>query len=491
VWVWIAGTGLAATLERWWFPRAWDETLLPASRLYFGDTPAFLRYAAAFSAGASFDNGIPFHPPGWPFALSIVFRLFDWSIASPADLLLLKHVQAVISGASVGLAALLASIVAGRGAMVVTSLLGIFHFGHLVQASAPNSEPLYGLLMILVLLGVTRTTTGGGAFWIGGLAGLTTLVRAEFGVCAPLVAVWIAFDRTGERGKRSAVLFVLGALLALTPTTAMNWRNIDAFNRTRSDRLPGPLPRFAPVTSYGAFNFANANHERADGGFNWNLPSLAPDTAEAAADLEAAQLDLARPAVYRAYVDGYWMGATWLVSHPASAVRLVLAKLAITLSVFDYGYLLDNVPVPLHGIRRPVDQIDLGLSWVTLVHASLALGGLWIAVQGARTRLLLAPILTLLASSLLFFGYVRLGVAYLPVFWILQALAVTRVLGLVSWRPIPSPRRVEWAVAALVAVLLVSERSAADRSRVLMVDGLADESGRLVEDQPMDIERVR
>ena len=49
-----------------------------------------------------------------------------------------------MSGASVGLAALLGYSLGGRGVMIVTSLLGIFHFGHMVQAAAPNSEPLYG-----------------------------------------------------------------------------------------------------------------------------------------------------------------------------------------------------------------------------------------------------------------------------------------------------------------------------------------------------------
>ena len=34
----------------------------------------------------------------------------------------------------------------------------------------------------------------------------------------------------------------------------------------------------------------------------------------------------------------------------------------------------------------------------------------------------------MLASSALFFGYVRLGVAYLPVMWILQAMAMAWLL---------------------------------------------------------------
>lgn len=486
--IWIAGTIIAATLERWWFPRAWDETGLSASRFYFGDTRAFLDYATALTAGARFDNGVPFHPPGWPLFLSVVFRVVGWSGDTPPDPLFLKHIAAVISGISVGLAALLAHILGGRGAMMVVSLLGIFHFGHMVQAAAPNSEPLYGLLIILVVIGAVRPRTPG--LFLGLLAGFASLVRAEFILCAGLLALWLAFDQAGARHYRRAALFTLGLVLALLPTTVLNWRNIGEFNQTRAGRMPGPLSRFAPVTSYGAFNFANANHDRADGGFNWDLPSLEPSNEEAERLLEGGALDLSRPPVYRAYVDGYSMGAAWLVSNPVTAISLFAQKLAITLSVFDYGYLLDNVPSRIRGTRRPVDQIDLETSWLTVAHVMLVVGGLWIAAATPAARVLLFPVITLLAASLLFFGYVRLGVAYLPVLWILQALAVTRVLAAFPLGP-AGRRRMELAAAGLVVVLLLTERSAAKRPRALMIDGLADESGRLVEDQRMEIVRVK
>jgi hypothetical protein len=479
---------VAATLERWWFPQAWDETGLLASRFYFGDTRAFLGYAAALSAGEAFDNGVPFHPVGWPLVLSWLFRIFGWSSDAPPDPAALKHVAAVISGVSVGLAALLGYVLSGRGVMIVTSLLGIFHFGHMVQAAAPNSEPLYGLFVILVLLGALRMHTKG--WLLGALAGFTSLIRAEFLLCATLLAIWLAFDRTAPKHHRRVTLYACGLLLALLPTTILNWRSIDEFNRTRSGSMPGPLPRFAPITSYGAFSFANANHERADGGFNWDLPSLAPSDEEAAGLLEAGQLDLARPPAYRAYVDGYSMGAAWVASNPADALSLLRKKLAILLSVFDYGYLLDNAPVTVRGTRRPVDQIDLETSWLTFVHAALVVIGLYLAATKRSTAVLLLPVITLLASALLFFGYVRLGVAYLPVLWILQALAIARVLDRLPAGP-RWHRRAEFAAAGLVMMLLFAEQSAATRPRAVAIDGFVDDEGRLVEDQRMEIVRVR
>ncbi len=399
----------------------------------------------------------------------------------------LKHASALISGASVGLAVLLAYTLAGRAAMIVTSLLGIFHFGHIVQGAAPNSEPLYGLLVVVVLLGALRQQTK--PLFLGALAGFTTLVRVEFWLCAVLLVLWFVFDQSTGSPSRRAMLFTVGFLIALAPTTVLNWRSIDEFNRTRASRMPGPLPRFAPVTSYGALNFANANHERADGGFNWDLPSLEPSDQEAGL-LEQGQLDLARPPVYRAYVDGYRMGASWLLSNPSSALSLFAKKLAITASVFDYGYLLDNVPVAIDGTRRPVDQIDLELSWVTLVHAALCAAGLWIAATSPSTRVLLLPVMTLLASTVLFFGYVRLGVAYLPMLWILQALAIARLLHAFpirsQWR-----RRAEFVAFGLIVLLLAVDRVNVSQPRALSIDGLVDEDGRLVEDQAVGIERTK
>jgi hypothetical protein len=95
-----------------------------------------------------------------------------------------------------------------------------------------------------------------------------------------------------------------------------------------------------------------------------------------------------------------------------------------------------------------------------------------------------------LASALLFFGYVRLGVAYLPVIWILQALAIGYGLGALSAAPVWQ-RRFEIATLSVMGLLLLSDYSSTSTPRVLMIDGLVDEQGRLVEDQRMELVRVK
>ena len=166
-------------------------------------------------------------------------------------LLVLKHVAAVMSGASVGLAALLGYVLGGRSVMVVTSLLGIFHFGHMVQAAAHNSEPLYGLLVLGVLLGALRTHTNG--WLLGALAGCTSLIRAEFLLCAALLAIWLAFDRPGSGTTDGSRSISCGLVLALLPTTILDWRGSTSSTgrvAVACRALPGS-PR-SPVTAPSA-----------------------------------------------------------------------------------------------------------------------------------------------------------------------------------------------------------------------------------------------
>ena len=218
---------------------------------------------------------------------------------------------------------------------------------------------------------------------------------------------------------------------------------------------------------------------------------MEPTTDELTQLLELGQLDSsARPAVYRAYVDGYSIGMSWLLAEPTAALKLTSSKLRIALSAFDYGYLIDNVPVRIDGRRRPVDQLDIEASWVTVAHAALALAGLCLVTLRPAARVLLIPLVAFFASSVLFFGYVRLGVAYMPVIWVLQATALDAIVRRLR-RGQGWSRRAEWGAAALIAFLLILDLSRVADSRGPAIEGLEDEDGRLVEDQAVEIERVR
>jgi hypothetical protein len=231
----------------------------------------------------------------------------------------------------------LAARLAGAGAMLAAALLGTFHFGHVVQGGVPTSEPLYGMLLVLVLLLADRwmvtklrleptserpSVGTSEASLLGALVGFTSLVRPEFLVCALAIGFLRWRSRAGPPRLLEVGAYAIGVCLALAPTTVWHWQSLSAFNTSRAGRIAGPLPRFAPVTSYGAFAFAVANHADADGGPNRDHPLLVAESPSDDFISSEGQLDFASPAVYELYVHGYGIGLRWLVTHPGEAAAL-------------------------------------------------------------------------------------------------------------------------------------------------------------------------
>jgi hypothetical protein len=476
------------------------------SAFYYGDAPRFLDYAAAILQRRAFDNGIPFHPPGWPLALAAFVRLSGGGPHGDVviPVVAVKLLVACLSGLTVGMAALLAYQMAGVGAMLAVSLLGTFQFGHVVEGTVANSEALYGLCMIATVsaawrwLGPLRppgpageARPGRSRTWpavAGFLGGCAMLVRAEFLACAVLIAVagWRA------RGSRAEIaLFALGFCLALGPTTLWHWRSLDRFNVTHAGRVAGPLPRFAPVTSYGPFNFAIANHPDADGGPNRDHPMLDQCNQETDVRLSAGELDLQCPAVYDLYVHGYAIGGGWALEHPGAALALLGRKIGYTIGFLAQGYFIDDIGAGADGTRRRVDMVDPANQWMLPIHLGLLLAGLGLMWRRkVALGLVAAPLVALLASVLSFYGYVRLGVAYLPVVWILQGTALAAGLQRVVRGRLVTSRTTGLVMAALL-LLLGCDALASRLPRAVVLDGVRTADGTLAEDETLTIRRVR
>jgi hypothetical protein len=518
-------TTLAAIFVRILFPYVWHEAGSPASAFYLGDTRAFLAYAAANVAGRPFDNGIPFHPPGWPFVLSLFYRLTGASplAGQPIDPTALKMFVAVLSGLSVGLTTLLASEMVGVGAMLAVALLGTFHFGHIVEGSVPNSEALYGLLLVVALLLTWQwmRRTRPSLAWplaLGLVSGFATLVRAEFELCAVLLLIIVVIDPLGrQRAAARAVdrtcsassappravmlrvrgllpgiaAFVIGGAVVMLPSTIAHWRSLSAFNAAHMADVAGPLPTFAPVTSYGAFNFAMGNHANADGSPNRDHPLLATCPPEQAHLLASGQLDLSCPAVYDLFVHGYRIGLAWIVGNPGRALSLLARKAAMTSGVLALGYFDADLPAGVDGTRRRVDLLDPASRILWPVHLALILAGLVLLRDRPRVlALLIAPLITLAASALMFYGYVRLGVAYLPVIWILEGTALAALAGWLVRAPrIRQLAPVLVLMIGLVALLL--QTLAATTPHAVSIDGPRDPGGAIIQDETVRVTRVR
>ncbi|HUU32994.1 MAG TPA: hypothetical protein VMW48_02965, partial [Vicinamibacterales bacterium] len=494
---------VAAIAMRLLLPIVWNERAAVGSAFYLGDARAFSAFASAIVAGQPFDNGVPFHPPGWPYLLAAFYAVagYDPAAGSPANPAAVKAFVAVVSGLASGVAALLARVVGGRTALVVVAPIAVFHFGHAVQGTVVNSEALYGLLLaglltVLVLaprnawldLPARGAAAFAAAFAMGAMAGLTAVVRAEFLLGCALIA--LALARVVPRVSRVTVLaaYLAGVGAALTPSTIAHWHSIGDFNTRNAARLAAPLPRLAPVTSYGAFSFAMANHADADGGPNSDHPLIVPASQEEAERLDAGQLDLSVASVHRLYTDGYRIGVAWWLAHPGDALRLLGRKTRIAYGALALGYGPLDAPVGVDGIRRRVDVVEPDALWLAPLHLGLLVLG-WFVLRRRSPDvawLFAIPVVTLLASTWLFYGYVRLVVAYLPVLWVLQALALDAVAARSGLK-----RRLDTHGAALAAGVIVLGLAAvllaAARPRSVALDGFTDENGQVLVDETVRV----
>jgi len=501
----VALVTATATAVRLLLPVIWNEREAIGSAFYLGDARAFSAFASAIVAGQPFDNGVPFHPSGWPFVLAAFYAVagYDPTAGSPADPAAVKAFVALLSGLACGGAAVLARLVGGRCVLALIAPIAVFHFGHAVQGTVANTEALYGLLLagLLAVMVLARRhawfdlpgpTAAGAAFAIGVVAGLTSVVRAEFLLGCVLIGIHVA--RSGAAASRLLVLaaYAAGVAAALTPSTIANWRSIDAFNTRNASRLTAPLPRLAPVTSYGAFSFALANHAEADGGPNSDHPLLVPTSAEEEALLDAGRLDLSVASVHRLYTDGYRIGVAWWLDHPADALQLLQRKTRIAYGALALGYGPLDTPVGVDGMRRRVDVVEPDATWLAPIHLGLLVFGWYLLHRRSPDMawLFAIPVVTLLASTWLFYGYVRLVVAYLPVLWVLQAIALEALAARAG-----CSRRLDTHGAAIAAgvVLLgmvgVLLSAASPRSAVL--DGYRDDNGQVFVDETVRVTAQR
>ena len=125
----------------------------------------------------------------------------------------------------------------------------------------------------------------------------------------------------------------------------------------------------------------------------------------------------------------------------------------------------------------PVHLLLLAAGLTLLRRQTLALG------------VLLAPLGALVASTLLFYGYVRLGVAYLPAVWVLQGAALAAAGGRLTGLRASDRRVVAGALAALV-VLTAAEGVRARTPRGLTLDGQRTPSGMLMQDETLTVVRA-
>jgi hypothetical protein len=451
----------------------------PFPVFYEGDAEAFYNFAQAILRGAAYDGGIPFHPPLFPLLLAGLHAL----TGDPVRHTLVRALLGASSAAVPAMLYLFLRAPAGRGVALAAGLLAALSFGLDAIGVSATSEGLYILLFLGLLLSARAYPKEGRpgilrAFFLGAGAGLLALTRAE-GILLGLglVAVWLA-PLVRARPRRSAVLALVaaaGLIVALAPWTIRNAVRLAEWNASTGRAIGTRLPTFVPLTAYGPLNFALANNDSATGEFQRKLLTSRSETAV---------LDLGDPQHRHYFLHGTREGVRWITAHPGRFASLAVRKLGITLRAFDLGWLPWNVPLGRTGTRLPVDLFHPAATGLWLAQLLLAGAGAAAALRsgknGRLVLLLALPPVTAFAASLLFFGYVRLGMTAAPSIFAFEGFAIAAAAG-----RLPSPWRIRFrrpvVWGTLLAAMFVLLAIAAAQNRDYTASGSTDRPGGLLQ----------
>ena len=207
---------------------------------------------------------------------------------------------------------------------------------------------------------------------------------------------------------------------------------------------PQPLRPYPFITLYGGLNFHLANNSSATGGFSLDALSDSPPLLGGydqypsflISGLPPRDLTFSYPPHLQAINDGYSLGWQWIRNNPVGAAELVTNKFERFWSGVTMGFTGYSFPVGVSGIRNSVDIVvaepDLGLRIWQTAGLLILLSGLWVGRKNKSLYPWLMLLATKLATTVLFYGYAREGVVVFPIFALLLALVVTRLLSLYS-----------------------------------------------------------
>jgi 4-amino-4-deoxy-L-arabinose transferase-like glycosyltransferase len=507
---WALGLTLLAWVHRLAFLRSNQDWRWPYTIFYEGDSETFFDYARALVNGKLYDNGIPFHPPGFAWVLAAVHMLVGAGAGTArVPYVAVKILIALIGSLPVGLLYILVRPYLGRAVALVASLLCAWSFGLLVIGVAPVTEGTYLAVLIIALLLWSRrfehplaapdAVPGGwkSALALGLILGFLALIRAEGVLIAILLVGTGLLGALRDRSRHRLLPWALvtaGWILAVAPWTARNAAVLSAMNEGLAGQLAEPLPTFVPLTIYGPVNLALANNPQADGTFS---------RAFLASQAQSGVLDVTNPQHLDFILHGDRIARRWIFEHSGDFARLVLRKWEIFFSAWKLGWTQWDWPGGLKGLRRPVDVFtpDSGAGWG--LGLPLALLGVvcGLATPGGPRRWTLVVLLLTAAGLVttgLFFGYVRQGLLALPFGLTLTAAALVwigeRLRGLASGftlAPIDPSRRLLQVLGGVALALLVLELAGTGADRNYKATGTSV-SGQtyLDRDQPVILEVI-
>jgi 4-amino-4-deoxy-L-arabinose transferase-like glycosyltransferase len=347
----------------------------------FNDSSFYRQAATSLAHGQGYT---PFHlptaqwPPGWPFVLSLLYRVTGSSDYAG------QLLNAVLGAATVAMLYVLVRRLFGARAGLVAAAAWSLLPGALLWTDILVAETFYtfALVAFFLLLHLLPRRTWAAAV-LGVAVGLLTLSRGEGLLLLPVavLGLWVAGQWRRNLGRSAIVVLAFVAVLA--PWTIRNFRVMDAF---------------VPVSTNASLTLWVGHNPNANGSQNY-IPPNALD------NVPPKDRELVGSRIYRHQAMQY------MRTHPLRELELIPLKV-VNLNRGD-GWALDWVNDPAAKPRpiRPILDMPIrvladagyfALLAFTLLAVLLGRRALW---RERTTR----AILVLFAESLVLYGFVYYG----------------------------------------------------------------------------------
>lgn len=429
----------------------------PVSPLFFGDALHYLREAQTLAQGGTSGAVLP-RPPLTSWCLVPLWRF----LGEPSHVFVASKILMSLCGAATvaGIYLLLRRTRFPHPALAAA--LVPLSFGELLLGSSVNSETVYRLLLVALLLLGARWPIVGGL-----LHGLATLTRAEHLFVVGALALW-ALSRPERR--RTVALSAVGFCAVLLPWGAHTHALLAEYNRAHAEELSEPLPEWVPVSFYGPLDFALAQNEATIYFSRRNLPVPRGD---------ATALDPTDPTHNRYIVHGYRIGLDAIASDPVRFLQRTANKLLFSLRGLAWGWTWRDLPHEGPWVRRPVDMASAAGRVYTGLFLALAGYGAW-TLRRERSLLLVvgALIAYRLSMNLAFFPYLRSMAIASPGVIVLAAGGISGL-----FRHLARP-----ALLVIVALLATYQLGTGWRVRNYSLSGERDAEGRILDDRTVTLE---
>jgi 4-amino-4-deoxy-L-arabinose transferase-like glycosyltransferase len=356
-----------------------------------------------------------FRPPGYPYFLGGVYKVFGVErAAAPRRLRVARMAQAFVGTAIVALVGVLALQLWGWGIGLVAMALSAVYVPLITVGGAVMSEPLFDMFMLGALVAALAHRRSRHRYrWAllaGFVGGLAILTRANaFVLLLPLAwAVWDGRPWRSRSALGPPVVLVTVALLTLVPWTIRNARELHAF-----------VPVSTQFGSALAGTYNDAVRADTQNPAAWQGLKHIPDYAHLWAhigttpepvlerELRAAAFHYIREHPLFVAKVGWWNTRRMLELAGLRRSRATAATLTINHKWADRGILCFWIVAGLALLGAVTHRARRAPPYVWLVPVLMFLSVVFLVVETPRYRTPIDPFLVLLAAAALAAGWER------------------------------------------------------------------------------------